>query len=71
VDVGLNLRKADGVPMVASRNIFFHRTEAVGYGLSSGEFPCGFNVDAEKFGLKQSWVDHGTDGESIVNCTAS
>jgi hypothetical protein len=53
--------------MVASRNIFLHRAEAVGYGLSSSEFACGFNVDAEKFGLKQSRVDHGADGESVVN----
>src|SRR5580692_2008829 len=57
--------------MVASRNIFFHRAEAVGYGLATREFPCGFNVDAEKFGLKQSRVNHGADGESIVNCTAA
>ena len=53
--------------MIAGGDIFLYSAEAVGYGFSAGEFSSGFDVDAQEFGLKQSWVNDGADGESVVN----
>ena len=71
MDVGLNLCKADCVPVVAGWDIFLYGAKAVGYGFSAGKFPSDFNVDSQKFCLKQSWVDDGADGECVVNCATA